>query len=67
MVNGRLLKAVEVCVERVAARNQSILGVQRDVACLLELVPDKRQRVDEVGMLTADALTFQFRKIRTYI
>ena len=38
------------------------LGVQSDVAGLLELVPDERQRVDEVGMLAANTLTRQLRQ-----
>ena len=63
VVNGNLLEAVEVRVESVtAACDHSVLGIQRDVADLLELVPDKRQRVDKVGVLAADSLTVQFSK-----
>jgi len=50
-------------VKRVAAaRRQPVLGIQRDVAGLLEFVPDKRQRVDEVGVLATDTLSLQLRK-----
>jgi len=61
MVDGRLLEAVEVRVERVVSV-QSTVGVQSDVAGLFELVPDKRQRVDEVSVLAANLLTLQFFK-----
>jgi len=64
MVDGRLLKAIEVRVEQVAT-DQSVLGVQRHVTSLLELVPDKWQGVDEVGVLATDTLIRQFRESHT--